>query len=138
MRCKARAHPVAGGAVRGISTLGLTVPNRHNGVSFRIPAVPCVSSCTQSPGSSCPLGSSRVLLVPELRDTAVTSPRRLKASGKPSRRPDLSHPADRLPHARAFELQRTQIDWVNVIQVGSTQLVAGPQPPAVRRMATSQ
>jgi hypothetical protein len=30
-----------------------------------------------------------------------------------------------------FELQRTQIDWVNVIQVGSTQLVAGPQPPAV-------
>src|SRR6266550_52356 len=52
---------------------GLTIPNRHNGVSFRIPAVPSVSSCTQSPSSSCPLVSSCVLSVPELCDTAVTS-----------------------------------------------------------------
>ena len=34
-----------------------------------------------------------------------------------------------------FELQSTQIDWVNVIQVGSTQFVAGPQPPAVLRQS---
>jgi hypothetical protein len=54
-------------------TRGLTVPNRPNVVSFRIPAVPSVSSSTQSPSSLCPLVSSRVLLVPELRDTAVTS-----------------------------------------------------------------
>jgi len=34
-----------------------------------------------------------------------------------------------------FELQRARIDWVNVIQVGSTQFVAGPQPPAVLRQS---
>ena len=84
-------------AVMTTASFRRTVSNRPNGVSFRIPAVPCVSSCTQSPSSSCPLESSRVLLVPELHDTAVTSPHDLKASGKPSRRRDLCDPADRLP-----------------------------------------
>jgi hypothetical protein len=53
----------------------LTVPNTHTGMSFCIPAVPSVSSRTQSPRSSCPLVSSCVLLVPRMRDTTVTSGR---------------------------------------------------------------
>src|SRR5712691_6234706 len=42
-------------------------------MSFRIPAGPPVSSCTQSPSSSCPFVSSCIPWVPRMRDTAVTS-----------------------------------------------------------------
>jgi len=41
-------------------------------VSSRVPPVPPVSSCTQFCAPSCPLVSSGVLLVPRMRDTAVT------------------------------------------------------------------
>ncbi len=60
-------------AVRTSAPLGRTVPNRPNVVSFRIPAAPPVSSCTQSPSSSCPFVSSCIPWVPRMRDTAVTS-----------------------------------------------------------------
>jgi CBS domain len=48
-------------------------PHRAHGVSSRIPRVPPMSSCTQSPSSSFPFVSPCVLLVPRMRDTAVTS-----------------------------------------------------------------
>src|SRR2546427_7128460 len=50
-----------------------TAPNRPNVVSFRIPAAPPVSSCTQPPTSPHPFVSSCIRWVPRMRDTAVTS-----------------------------------------------------------------
>ncbi len=64
-----------GGEVSGARDLnrGLTVPNRRNGVSFRVLWCPRGSSCTQSPSSSCPFVSSCIPWVPRVRDTAATS-----------------------------------------------------------------
>jgi len=44
-------------------------------VSCRVPPVPSVSSCIQFRPPSCPRVSSRILLVPRMRDTFVISRR---------------------------------------------------------------
>ena len=50
----------------------LTVPNPAYLVSSRVPPFPPVPSCAQPRRLSCPLVSSRVLLVPRMRDISVT------------------------------------------------------------------
>jgi hypothetical protein len=56
----------------GLNRKCLTVPNPTYVVSSRVPPVPLMSSRTQFRSLSFPRVSSRVLLVPRMRDTSVT------------------------------------------------------------------